>query len=96
MTNAEKTQLLGFTPDELGAYFKTMGQPAFRAKQIFAWLHKGIGFDGMTNLPKVLRDELSQHAADIPLSLRQAFPSSKDDTVKFLYECALLFIFVRI
>ena len=83
-----KPILLDLTVEELGNYLRELGQPAFRAKQIFAWLHKGVGFDGMTNLPKALRDELSQHAPDIPLSLRQAFPSSKDDTVKFLFECA--------
>ena len=83
-----KPILLDQTVEELQAFLHEMGQPAFRAKQIFAWLHKGVGFDGMTNLPKALRDELAQNAVDMPLSLQQAFPSRKDDTVKFLFACA--------
>ena len=47
----EKTQLLGMTPEELGAFFKEQGQPAFRAKQVFAWLHQGVPFEKMSNLP---------------------------------------------
>ena len=40
MNEMEKTQLLGMTPDELAAYLKALGQPAFRAKQVFSWLHQ--------------------------------------------------------
>ena len=42
-----------------------MGEPAFRGKQVFTWLHRGVtSFDEMTNLPKALREKL---AADLPL-----------------------------
>ena len=45
MSGMDKTQLLGMTPDELTVYFKQLGQPAFRARQVFAWLHQGADFD---------------------------------------------------
>ena len=67
----DKTQLLGMTPEELGAFFKAQGQPAFRAKQVFAWLHQGVPFEKMSNLPKVLRETLINAAQNgKPLSLR--------------------------
>ncbi|MEA4998078.1 MAG: 23S rRNA (adenine(2503)-C(2))-methyltransferase RlmN [Candidatus Limiplasma sp.] len=83
----DKPALLDMTVEELGAYLKEKGQPAFRAKQIFTWLHKGVSFADMSNLPKTLRDALAQEAYDIPMRLNQSFPSKKDNTVKFLNAC---------
>jgi 23S rRNA (adenine2503-C2)-methyltransferase len=85
---AEKTVLLDLTPEELQTYFQALGQPAFRAKQVFAWLHRGVPFSEMTTLPKALRQTLAETAVDCPLSLHAAFPSQKDETVKFLNACA--------
>lgn len=76
MTNAEKTQLLGFTPDELGAYFKTMGQPAFRAKQVFSWLHQGVPFEKMSNLPKALREQLDETCIANPVAVLETIEPS--------------------
>lgn len=47
------------TLEELQAELKKMGQPSFRAGQIFKWLHEGVkSFDEMTNISKSLREEL--------------------------------------
>ena len=47
--------------EEMSAYFKEMGQPAFRAKQVFQWLHRGVtSFGEMSNLPKSLREFLEE------------------------------------
>lgn len=82
-----KRILLDMTLDELKAYLLSMGQPAFRAKQVFTWLHKGAGFADMRNLPAALRDQLSAECLDIPMALHASFPSQKDDTIKFLFAC---------
>ena len=38
---------------ELTAYVQSLGQPAFRAGQVFQWLHRGVrSFEEMSNLPK--------------------------------------------
>ena len=38
---------------EMGDYFRQLGEPAFRAKQVFTWLHRGVkSFDEMSNLSK--------------------------------------------
>ena len=50
------TDIKSMTLEELGAWLKEQGEPSFRAKQIFTWLHRGtISFHEMTNLPKSLR-----------------------------------------
>ena len=54
MTNA-----LDLSPLEWGEALKAMGQPAFRAGQVFSWLHKGAKFSGMGNLPRALREALA-------------------------------------
>ena len=47
------------TLQEMTETLKAMGEPAFRGKQVFTWLHKGArSFDEMTNLSKALREKL--------------------------------------
>ena len=81
----DKTQLLGMTPEELGAFFKAQGQPAFRAKQVFAWLHQGVPFEKMSNLPKALRETLDATCIDNPVSVLETIQSKLDGTIKLLY-----------
>lgn len=83
----EKRILLDLTREELKAYLTELGQPAFRAGQVFGWLHKGVPFAEMKNLPAPLRQRLSEECRDMPMTLYRAFPSQKDDTVKFLFAC---------
>ena len=44
------TELTGMTCEELTAWVKEQGYPAFRGKQIFRWIHQGADFEEMTNL----------------------------------------------
>ena len=54
-----KQDIKSMTLAELQAAFAAMGEPKFRAKQVFVWLHRGAtGFDAMTNLSKPLRAKL--------------------------------------
>ena len=75
------------TLPELGAILKELGQPAFRAKQIYSWLHKGVrSYDEMTNLPKTLRDNLqAQYPICAPEVVRKQ-ESQKDGTIKYLWK----------
>ena len=82
-----KRILLDMTREEMKACLVGMGQPAFRAKQVFTWLHKGVAFADMGNLPASLRQRLEQECCDLPMTLYRSFPSQKDDTVKFLFAC---------
>ena len=84
---SDKHVLLGMGQEELKTLFKSLGQPAFRAGQVLAWLNKGVPFEEMSNLPKSLRETLRNTCVDLPMSIHQTFPSRKDDTVKFLFSC---------
>ena len=49
------------TEEEITRVLRDMGQPAFRGKQVFTWLHRGVrSFDEMSNLSKSLRQQLAQ------------------------------------
>jgi len=79
--------LKSLTQPELAAIFKELGQPAFRAKQVFSWLHKGVrSYDEMSNLPKSLRDTLAEkYPIQAPKVVRKQ-ESSRDGTIKYLWE----------
>ena len=79
--------LKSMTIAEIGTLLKELGQPAFRAKQVFGWLHKGVrSFDEMTNLPKALRDSLAEKYPLHTPSVVRRQESKKDGTIKFLWE----------
>ena len=79
-------QLKSMTVQEIGAILKDLGQPPFRAKQVFSWLHKGVAsYEEMTNLPQSLRTVLAEkYPLYIPQVLRKQ-ESQKDGTVKYLW-----------
>ena len=81
--------LKSMTAAEIGQVLKELGQPAFRAKQVFSWLHKGVkSYEQMSNLPKVLRDTLEEkYPLHIPKVVRRQ-ESKKDGTIKFLWQLA--------
>ena len=79
--------LKSMTQPEIGAVLKELGQPAFRGKQIYSWLHKGVrSYDEMTNLPKGLRDVLSEKYPIHPPKVVRKQESSRDGTIKYLWE----------
>lgn len=82
-----KQDIKSMTQAELAEALKAMGQPGFRAKQVFKWLHGGVkSFDEMTNLPKDLRNALdASYNITVPQVVRKQ-QSQKDGTVKYLWE----------
>lgn len=83
-----KTDLLSMTKPEMEAFFGTLGEPRFRAGQVFSWLHKGAEFSEMTNISKALREKLCACAAEPFPRIAEKFVSAKDGTVKYLWELA--------
>ncbi len=75
------------TPDELAAWFKEQGQPAFRAKQVFQWLYRGVtSFEEMSNLSKDLRKKLSESCYITAPTVARKQVSAQDGTIKYLWE----------
>ena len=74
-------------PEEIAAALAEMGQPKYRAKQIFQWLARGVtSFDEMTNLSKVLRTALSEQFYISKLEMLRKQVSALDGTIKYLWE----------
>ena len=74
-----------FTLNELTEWFMAEGQPAYRAKQCYKWIYSGVeDFSQMTDIPKNLREELSErfYISAPQIADKQI---SKDKTVKYLF-----------
>ena len=75
------------TLPELTKAMKEMGQPAFRAKQIYTWLHKGVrSYDEMQNIPKELRAVLTEKYPILVPKVVRRQESQKDGTIKYLWQ----------
>ena len=75
--------------EKLTGFVTGLGQPAFRAKQLFSWLHEKRvqEFSAMTNLPKGLLQQLEQQCTiEVLRPLRKQ--CAKDGTVKYLFGLA--------
>lgn len=81
------TDLKSQTPEELTQTLKELGEPAFRGKQVFSWLHKGVtSFDEMTNLSKSLREKLAASCFITAPKIARKQSSKLDGTIKYLWE----------
>ena len=81
--------LKSMTLPEMTDHLKQMGLPAFRAKQVYSWLHKGVrSYEEMTNIPQSLRQQLQQaHPMHAPEVVRKQ-ESKLDGTIKYLWQLA--------
>ena len=84
-----KKDIKSMTLEEMTAEMKAMGEPSFRGKQVFSWLHKGVtSFDEMSNLSKGLREKLDNgYYITVPAVERKQV-SRQDGTVKYLWKLA--------
>lgn len=81
------TDLRSLTYEKLCEEIKAMGLPAFRAKQIYEWLHqkRAGSYDEMTNLPAALRERLKSEYPLAAVSVERKLVSKIDGTVKYLF-----------
>ena len=81
-----KIDIKSMNQTEITAQMKELGEPAFRGKQIFVWLHKGVtSFDDMTNLSKSLREKLKEHYFITVPKVERKLVSQIDGTIKYLW-----------
>ncbi|ARN76038.1 23S rRNA (adenine(2503)-C(2))-methyltransferase RlmN [Oceanicoccus sagamiensis] len=80
----EKTNLLGLSREKMEAFFVSIGEKPFRAKQVLKWIHHaGVdNFDEMTNVSKALRERLKELAEVRPPEVVTE-KTSKDGTRKW-------------
>lgn len=85
----EKRDLKSMDMQELDAFFHSLGAPSYKAKQVFAWLHRGVvSFDEMTDQSKAFRTALAEQAYISCPQIVRKLQSKLDDTVKYLFELA--------
>ena len=81
------TDIKSMTQQELSQFLKELGEPAFRAKQVFTWLHRGAAsFEDMTNLSKSLREKLAERCFITAPMVARKQESRLDGTIKYLWE----------
>jgi 23S rRNA (adenine2503-C2)-methyltransferase len=87
MNNTDmKIDILSLSLGELTEEIIKIGEPKFRAKQIFEWISKGAWDDEMKNIPKSLRQKLNEHFFFALPTVERKLVSKIDGTVKYLFK----------
>ena len=74
------------TMEEITDLLRTWGEPAFRGKQVFTWLHRGVtSFEEMSNLSKPLRQKLAEACYITAPTVARRQESALDGTIKYLW-----------
>ncbi len=86
----KKTDIKSLTFEELNEVIKGLGEPAFRAKQLYEWMHVKLArdYDEMSNIPKSLKEKCVQNFDYTSLKSVRVQESQIDDTKKFLFALA--------
>ena len=84
----DKKELLSLSIDELQSALLSLGEPSYRARQLFSQLHKGLSPDEMTNIGKATKEKLNEHFSYHLPKIEQKLVSSIDGTVKYLFSLA--------
>ncbi len=80
-----KINLKDLTYEELLSAIRELGEPKFRAEQIFKWLYKGaVSFDDMKNIPKTLKEKLMTDYCISKPEIAERLISNIDGTRKYL------------
>lgn len=83
----EKKDIVSYTYKELKQEMESIGEKAFRASQIYEWLHVKLArsFEEMTNLSKGLREKLTDNYEIRQVEMLERQVSKIDGTNKFLF-----------
>ncbi|MBR5391032.1 MAG: 23S rRNA (adenine(2503)-C(2))-methyltransferase RlmN [Clostridia bacterium] len=85
----ERIDLKTLLPGELETLLLSMGEPKYRARQIFAWLHRGVAdLSEMSDLPKSLRAKLGERCFITAPQILRRQVSARDGTIKYLFGLA--------
>jgi len=82
----EKIDFYSMSKGELEAWFSSVGEPKFRAKQFFTWLHTGTPVSEMSNLSKKLREKIESVMLDTLPRVELKLTSQIDETAKYLFK----------
>ncbi len=78
--------LLDYTYDQIVEIVQSLGEPKFRAKQLWDWLVKGYELDEMSNLPKTFVQKLQDEGYKaMGVEIAQCLVSKLDGTKKYIF-----------
>lgn len=86
MENCNKYDILSLSLGELEKIIVDIGEPKFRAKQVFGWINKGMWGEEMRNIPATLRKKLEEVFEFRLPKVKRKLVSQIDGTVKYLFE----------
>ena len=83
----EKKDIKSLTLEELTQEIKSLGEPGFRAKQLYEWMHGKMArdYEEMTNIPKTMKQKLAENFEYTSLRSVRVQESQIDETKKFLF-----------
>ncbi len=86
-SNSGKTDIKSLTLPELQGAIKELGEPQFRAKQLYEWMHKKMArdYEEMSNISKTLKEKCRENFEYTSLKVVEVMESKVDDTKKFLF-----------
>lgn len=82
--NSGRPDLFSMTPEELKSLTVSLGEPGYRAGQLYSWLQKGVSYKDMTNLPSAFREKIAAHTVWRLPEIAEKHISAEDGTVKYL------------
>ena len=85
MNNEKSIDLLSKDQAELSAFFESIGEPKYRAKQLFSQMHKGLTLDEITNISKATKAKISELGGYSFPKIELKLTSAIDGTVKYLF-----------
>ena len=83
---APKIDILSLSQEELTEEIVKIGEPKFRAKQIYSWINKGMFGEEMTNISKNLQKKLEDVFEFRLPKVNKKLCSQLDGTIKYLFE----------
>ncbi|MBR2444459.1 MAG: 23S rRNA (adenine(2503)-C(2))-methyltransferase RlmN [Clostridia bacterium] len=86
MTNTPKIDILSLSLEELEDEIIRLGEPKFRAKQIYSWITKGCFGSEMRNIPVALQNKLNEVFEFRLPKVNKKLSSQLDGTIKYLFE----------
>lgn len=85
MNEILKQDIYSMNLSELTELMRSLGEPAYKAKQLYSWIPSGIPISEMTNISKQLRERLSSITLDTIPRVKEKLVSKIDGTVKYLF-----------
>ena len=86
MSEIQKIDLLCLSPVELEEFFLALGEPKYRAKQLFTHMNRGVSLDAITNISAKTKEKILACGFYSYPKIAQKLVSALDGTVKYLFE----------